>query len=180
MPAPITPDVHLAWAAPPTPTPDATVTPAPPLAYARPMLRPLPHLPPDDCITLDQEARMRVAVALDVITSATRRIAPGPTVLVQATQAWLRLRGRAQDAEAIAELLGHAHSPQGKARARISRGLTRAASGQQPHGRDALGAVTTPQQVTAANRAIEAAGAIIVAEATLWLVARERVDYRRG
>lgn len=182
--------VHLAWAAPiaapAQPIGQALgATPAP-QQFMRPVLRPLPHLPAADKSTLQAESRMRVAVALDVICSATRKIAPGSTVLVQATRAWLSLRGRHQSTEVLGALVEQAHGPQAVARARISRALTRLASGaskpgsKNSAGASAISAVTTPQSVSLANRHVEAAGQAIVAEMVLWLASRERVEYRRG
>lgn len=171
--------VALPWApggaalAPTAPGP----TPAP---TVRPTLRPLPTLPIADRATYDAEDRMRLAVALDVLCTATRRIAPGPTILAQMVHTWLRLRGSGDDGEAQAALLQRAQSPQGTARARIASGLTAAAqvvgSGTHlpTHGASA------PQTVAAAARRVEAAGDRLVDEAVLWLSSQRRVDYRRG
>lgn len=180
--------VHLAWAARPAQAPAHAETHEAPLTTAPSgaLLRPLPQLPAADKVALSTESRMRLAVALDVICSATRKIAPGPAVLVQATRAWLGLRGRQHSSEVLEELVQQARGPQAVARARISRALTRAARGgdaqspvaeQHPGASEAL---TTPQSVVRANRDIEAAGQLIVAEMVLWLDSRERVDYRRG
>lgn len=181
--------VALAWAARTAarkPKASAKALKADAPAALRAVLRPLPALPADDTRVLSMESRVRVAVALDVICSATRKMTPGPLALVQATRAWLTLRGRDQNDEALQELIDQARSLQARARARISAGLTRAACGIGPspsdtaHRNDDVGPLTTPHTVAVAHRSIEAAGAVIVDEAILWLSSQARTEFRRG
>lgn len=170
--------VVLAWAVRQAASPPSEA----PQGGPRALLRPLPQLPARDRAPLAMESRMRVAVALDVVCSATRKVAPGPTVLAGATRAWLSLRDRAHSGEVLEALIEQAHGTQATARARISRALTQAASGERADTAEdaALGPMTTAHSVAAANRRIEATGQAIVAEMVLWLASRERVEFWRG
>lgn len=183
--------VQLPWA----PNPQAFTRLAQ-QSVVQPLLQPLPSIPVEDQSEIDDEQRIRLAIALDVLCSATRRITPAQNILAEAVTAWMRLRGTENPADDYADLSKLADSMVGRARALLNEGLlktlVRAAPQQVPEASHAptqtkpsaealtYAALTTPDSVAKALVHVEKAGHLLVQETILWLASRNQIHFKRG
>jgi tetratricopeptide (TPR) repeat protein len=150
-------------------------TAAPPAPALQRLLRPLPAVPKADQATLHAEDRLRLAVALDVLGSATRRLPDGPERAEQTVRAWMSLQDWSVDPQAHQALLQAAQAPERRPDAKLRGVLALAADPEA-----AAPPLTPRQALLAQAERIGAAAAQVVEETTLWLLSREVVDYRRG
>ena len=150
--------------------------------------KPAPSIPDADRPPFEARALTSVAVALDVLSTLTRKIPEGSTILADLTAALLEV-GTLGGIDDLAEerLLAHAGSRAGQARAALGRQVvSRMQALPLPVTEHTATAITltvssTPRAVTKAVRRIESAAAVVVREARLRLEAQEKgTEYRQA
>lgn len=140
-------------------------------------LEPHPTLPDEDRAHLDEDHLVSLAVALDVLSTATTSLQATPEVLQQLVQALIyvgRLGGL--DLPRVQALLDFATGEAASRRTQLSDELfqcqSRAAGGED--------GASSPTSVLSATRDLERAAHLVVREAVLLLQAHEPIDYKRG
>lgn len=185
---PAPPQVQLPWA----PNPSTRTRPQPQKKFQA-LLQPLPSIPEDDVSDLDEEQRIRLAIALDVLCSATRRIETSPKILAEAVMVWLRLRGTDDEVRDHEELTKLASSMVGRARARLNDGLLKtlvrspsvknAPVAQPPTAvatASTYATLSNPESVAQALTHVEKAGHLLVQETILWFASRNQTIFKQG
>jgi hypothetical protein len=142
---------------------------------------PEPTIPESDRAAVDDELLLRVAVVLDVMATATRRLAAGPTILAELTAIAARVANAGATGEeeetAMASLLAAAASEAGDGRAVLARSISErlatAEMGPAP-------VLSTPTSVAAALRRTEQLAQAVVTAARLLLEAQADVTFRQA
>lgn len=165
------PRIVLPWA------PVRWMSPEPAKASASTsLLRDMPTIAPEDRGALVLQDLISLTVALDVISTWTKRLADDPTVLATLCQALRRFAHLSHGDDDTETLLALAESHGGRARVHLAERLARTLAG---HRTDLQHPLTSPRSVGAAARRLEAATVLLIKEAILRLAAKDALDSRQ-
>lgn len=149
---------------------------------ARPIFRPLPEVPIDDRGDYAPASLVSLAVALDVLSTLTRRMPTDALILDGLAAILLHVSALGgASADAASKLVGYARTAAASERARLSQALAGQAqeSGITTVAAESVPGASSPASVAAATHRLEAAAAILVRDARLLLAAQEGIDYRQ-